>query len=326
MKRCLPASLSLQLMLAAVAGAVAGAAAAEPALPPPAASGPPACAVPAELMEVDGKLPHLAARLRAERAGHDRRDRRRLDHGRRRRRRPISPIRTGCRWRWPRCTPACRSPSSTRACRGSRRSRWWSAFPPTCFAEDPVLVVWETGITDAVRGIDIDEFAGGPADRHRRGQKPGNRHRPGRYAILAPDRDRHRFRTLSEDDPPGRRAQRGVRVSAVRDDALLERAERVQFRRASPRTSAARLAAKVYDCIGRKLAEAIRTRCDDPPGTRCAAVAARALAVGADRGRCRLADGRRHGAELRRAGGGSPAIDRAGSTAAPRGSRQRPGR
>ena len=32
-------------------------------------------------------------------------------------------------------------------------------FPTDVLAEDPVLVVWETGITDAVRGIEIDEFA-----------------------------------------------------------------------------------------------------------------------------------------------------------------------
>jgi acyl-CoA thioesterase I len=32
-------------------------------------------------------------------------------------------------------------------------------FATDVFAEDPVLVVWEVGITDAVRGTDIDEFA-----------------------------------------------------------------------------------------------------------------------------------------------------------------------
>lgn len=33
-------------------------------------------------------------------------------------------------------------------------------FPTDVFAEDPVLVVWELGITDAVRGTHIDDFAG----------------------------------------------------------------------------------------------------------------------------------------------------------------------
>jgi len=32
-------------------------------------------------------------------------------------------------------------------------------FPTDVFAEDPVMVIWETGINDAVRGTDIDEFA-----------------------------------------------------------------------------------------------------------------------------------------------------------------------
>jgi hypothetical protein len=32
-------------------------------------------------------------------------------------------------------------------------------FPTDVFAEDPVLVAWEVGITDAVRGTDVDDFA-----------------------------------------------------------------------------------------------------------------------------------------------------------------------
>ena len=32
-------------------------------------------------------------------------------------------------------------------------------FPSDVFAEDPVLVVWEVGINDAVRGTDVDDFA-----------------------------------------------------------------------------------------------------------------------------------------------------------------------
>jgi lysophospholipase L1-like esterase len=32
-------------------------------------------------------------------------------------------------------------------------------FPTDVFAEDPVLTIWETGINDAVRGTDVDEFA-----------------------------------------------------------------------------------------------------------------------------------------------------------------------
>src|SRR5271166_3871029 len=32
-------------------------------------------------------------------------------------------------------------------------------FPSDVIAEDPVLVIWETGTTDAVRGVEIDDFA-----------------------------------------------------------------------------------------------------------------------------------------------------------------------
>jgi acyl-CoA thioesterase-1 len=32
-------------------------------------------------------------------------------------------------------------------------------FPTDVFAEDPVMTIWETGINDAVRGTDIDDFA-----------------------------------------------------------------------------------------------------------------------------------------------------------------------
>src|SRR5438067_5685280 len=33
-------------------------------------------------------------------------------------------------------------------------------FPTDVMAEDPILVVWEAGITDAVRGIEIDDLVG----------------------------------------------------------------------------------------------------------------------------------------------------------------------
>ncbi|HXC26658.1 MAG TPA: SGNH/GDSL hydrolase family protein [Stellaceae bacterium] len=33
-------------------------------------------------------------------------------------------------------------------------------FPTDVFAQEPVLVVWEVGIVDAVRGTDVDEFTG----------------------------------------------------------------------------------------------------------------------------------------------------------------------
>ena len=32
-------------------------------------------------------------------------------------------------------------------------------FPTDVIPEDPVLVIWETGTTDAVRGVGVDDFA-----------------------------------------------------------------------------------------------------------------------------------------------------------------------
>src|SRR5215472_3366283 len=32
-------------------------------------------------------------------------------------------------------------------------------FPTDVIPEDPVLVIWETGTTDAVRGVEVDDFA-----------------------------------------------------------------------------------------------------------------------------------------------------------------------
>jgi acyl-CoA thioesterase I len=36
----------------------------------------------------------------------------------------------------------------------------YERFASDVFAEDPVLVIWEVGINDAVRGTDVDDFAG----------------------------------------------------------------------------------------------------------------------------------------------------------------------
>src|ERR1700731_4984519 len=116
------------------------------------------CDVPDELMQVDDKLPHLAERLRAEQ--------------------PVRIIAIG-------------GASATGLAAGSSDlayphrlqemlARWYPSspitvvnrgvprqtaqqmlerFPSDVIAEDPVLVIWETGINDAVHGTDIDDFA-----------------------------------------------------------------------------------------------------------------------------------------------------------------------
>ena len=116
------------------------------------------CDVPDELMQVDDKLPHLAERLRAEQpvrivaiggasttglaAGSSD-----LSYPHR-----LQEILT----RW--------YPSSTITVvnRGVPRQtarQMLERFPTDVIPEDPVLVIWETGTTDAVRGVGVDEFA-----------------------------------------------------------------------------------------------------------------------------------------------------------------------
>jgi hypothetical protein len=140
------------LRLAAALAAVATAATA------PASGGEVPCDGPAELMRVEVTLPHLSERLSA---GN-----------------PVKIVAIG-------------GASTTGAAAGSPDlayphrlqeilDRWYpnvpisvvnkgvprqtaqqmlERFPSDVIAEDPVLVIWETGTTDAVRGVEIDDFA-----------------------------------------------------------------------------------------------------------------------------------------------------------------------
>jgi acyl-CoA thioesterase I len=121
-------------------------------------SGTDPCSVPEELMQVDEKLPHLAERLRAGQ--------------------PIRIVAVGgastaglaagssdlayphrlqeilTRW-YP-------SSSITVVNRGVPRQtaqQMLERFPTDVIPEDPVVVIWETGTTDAVRGVGVDDFA-----------------------------------------------------------------------------------------------------------------------------------------------------------------------
>jgi acyl-CoA thioesterase I len=123
----------------------------------PAWAGATACSVPDELMQVDDKLPYLAERLRA---GD-----------------PVKIVAIG-------------GASTTGLAAGSSDlayphrlqeilARWYPSspitvvnrgvprqtaqqmlerFPTDVIPEDPVLVIWETGTTDAVRGVGVDDF------------------------------------------------------------------------------------------------------------------------------------------------------------------------
>jgi hypothetical protein len=118
----------------------------------------PVCDVPGELMAVDGKLPHLAERLRvhepvkivaiggASTAGlaagsADRAYPRQMEQG------------------LARSFPGVPITLANKSVAHQTAAQMLERFPKDVFAEDPVLVIWETGTTDAVQGVDIDAFA-----------------------------------------------------------------------------------------------------------------------------------------------------------------------
>lgn len=228
------------------------------ALPPwvPASAGAVACDVPDELMQVDDKLPHLAERLRAKE--------------------PIKIVAIGgasttglaagssdlayphrlqeilARW----------YPSSPIAVvnRGVPRQtaqQMLARFPSDVLAEDPVMVIWETGTTDAVRGIGVDDFAAtlqtGIDDLKARGID----------VVLVDMQFSHSTTAVIDFE---RYLHALHRVGDVNDVNVFPRFEMMRYWSEQnvfnfdsvAKDERASLAAKVYDCIAGKLAEAIR--------------------------------------------------------------------
>jgi len=216
----------------------------------------PECEVPPELLEVSVKLPHLAERLGA--------------------RRPVTIVAIG-------------GASTKGAAAGApdlaypyrlqvalaehypdapitvvnkgvpRQStqQMVERFPTDVIAEDPILVVWETGISDAVRGIEIDDFA----------------------AALQAGIDEVKNRAIDivlVDMQFSRRTSTMInfeqyltalhRIGDLNEVYLFPRFEMMRYWSEQnvfnfdevADAERARLAAKVYDCIGRRLAQAIR--------------------------------------------------------------------
>jgi acyl-CoA thioesterase I len=141
-----------------VALALAGSLAAMIAATPDLAAEPDECATPPELMEAGAQLPHLAARLQAHQPA------------------KIVAIGGASTIGQAAGSPDLSYPhrlgeilaqdhlqgSITVVNKGVPRQsarQNLERFPTDVFAEDPVMVIWETGINDAVRGTDIDEFA-----------------------------------------------------------------------------------------------------------------------------------------------------------------------
>jgi acyl-CoA thioesterase I len=215
------------------------------------------CEVPPELMRVEDTLPHLKERLRA--GG------------------PVKIVAIG-------------GASTTGAAAGSPElayphrlqetlSRWYPSvpitvvnkgvprqtaqqmlerFPSDVAAEDPVLVIWETGTTDAVRGVEIDDFAATL-------QSGIDELKARSIDIVLIDMQFSRSTVTVIDFERYLKAVH--RAGDVNDIFVFPRFEMMRYWSEQNvfnfdgvgKEQRASLAASVYECIGRKLAEAIRT-------------------------------------------------------------------
>jgi acyl-CoA thioesterase I len=225
-------------------------------LPGSAAFATPACDVPEELMQVDDKLPHLAERLSAKD--------------------PVKIVAIGgasttglaagsSELAYPsRLQEILASwyPSSPIAVvnRGVPRQtaqQMLDRFSSDVMPEDPVLVIWETGTTDAVRGVGVDDFAAtlqtGVDELKARGID----------IILVDMQFSHSTTTVIDFE---RYLNAIHRVGDVNDVHVFPRFEMMRYWSEQnvfnfdgvAKDERANLAAKVYGCIAGKLADAIR--------------------------------------------------------------------
>ena len=130
-------------------------------------------------------------------------------------------------------------------------------FPTDVIPEDPVLVIWETGTTDAVRGVDVDDFAAtlqaGIDEFKARGID----------VMLVDMQFSHSTTTVIDFE---RYLNALHRVGDVNDVNVFPRFEMMRYWSEQnvfnfdgvAKGERAGLAAKVYECIAGKLAEAIR--------------------------------------------------------------------
>jgi acyl-CoA thioesterase-1 len=235
---------------------LAGAAAAALVLPPTGRAEPPACEVPPELLAVSVKLPHLAERLGA--------------------RQPVTIVAIGgastkgaaagapdlayphrLQLALAAYYPGVSIAVVNKGVPRQSTQQMVERFRTDVIAEGPILVVWEAGISDAVRGIEIDDFA----------------------ASLQAGIDEVRNRAIDivlVDMQFSRRASTVInfeqylnalhRVGDLNEAYVFPRFEMMRYWSEQnvfnfdevAEAERAVLAAKVYDCIGRTLAQAIR--------------------------------------------------------------------
>jgi acyl-CoA thioesterase-1 len=226
------------------------------AAPTPDRAAPPECAVPSELTQVSVKLPHLAERLHA--------------------RQPVTIVAIGgastkgaaagapdlafphrlqvaLAAEYPEVPITVVNQGVARQSTQEMIDR----FPTDVFGAHPTLVVWEVGISDAVRGIEIDNFAaalesGISAVRSRSIDIVLVDMQFSRRAATVIDFDRylHTIHRVGDFD--------GVYVFP-RFEMMRYWSEQHMFNFDEVADKErAQLAAKVYDCIGRELARALR--------------------------------------------------------------------
>jgi hypothetical protein len=214
------------------------------------------CEVPPELMQVHAKLPHLAERLKA--------------------RQPVNIVVIGgastkggaagnpdlayphrlqlaLAEHYPDLTINVVNKGVPRQSAQQMVARFATDVTP----EDPVLVIWETGIADAVRGIEVEDFATAL-------QNGIDEIKNRAIDMLLVDMQFSRSTTAVIDFDRYLTTVR--RIGELNDIYVFPRFQMMRywseqnmfnFDEVAPEERA-RLAAKVYDCIGRKLAKAIR--------------------------------------------------------------------
>jgi acyl-CoA thioesterase-1 len=130
-------------------------------------------------------------------------------------------------------------------------------FATDVIPEDPILVVWETGISDAVRGIEVDDFASGL-------QAGIDEIKNRSIDILLVDMQFSRSTATVIDFERYLTALH--RVANLNEIYVFPRYEMMRYWSEQnmfnfdevAAEERARLAARVYDCLGHKLAQAIR--------------------------------------------------------------------
>jgi acyl-CoA thioesterase I len=241
--------MNLRMLFAALVAAGLG-------YPPALRAEPSQCEIPAELIQVSAKLPHLSERIKAKQ--------------------PVQIVAIGGA-----STKGAAAGNPDLAYPHRLQLALAELFPDVSFTvvnkgvprqstqqmlerfatdvmpEDPVLVVWETGIADAVRGIEVDDFA---AALQNGLEEIKNR---GIDTVLV---DMQFSRSTAAVIDFERYLTTVRRVGDLNGVYVFPRFEMMRywseqnmfnFDEVAPEERA-RLAAKVYDCIGRKLAKAIR--------------------------------------------------------------------